>query len=256
MTLAFSPDELLSTTRSVRKRLDFNRPVSRELIEECLELALQAPNGSNLQLWQWLVVDDRALVGRVAELYNEAIAWYSEQVNSGEEGMYANGPPRRFEQMTESVMHLAQNLHRAPALVIPCIAGRLERASVFHQASMWGSILPATWSFMLALRSRGLGSAWTTVHLHREKETADLLGRYLPGGLYDRQRVPTRASRTRLERPALESMVGESLTTLATHEPLCPGRKAADPGRNRGGAGATLIATRSAEGTSCALSRS
>ncbi|MFP6605857.1 MAG: nitroreductase family protein [Myxococcota bacterium] len=176
MTLAFSPDELLSTTRCVRKRLDFNRPVSRELIEECLELALQAPNGSNLQLWQWLVVDDRALVERVAELYNEAIAWYSEQVNSGEEGMYANGPPRRFEQMTESVMHLAQNLHRAPALVIPCIAGRLERASVFHQASMWGSILPATWSFMLALRSRGLGSAWTTVHLHREKETADLLG--------------------------------------------------------------------------------
>jgi len=188
VTPPFSSDELLSTTRSVRKRLDFERPVSRELIEECLELALQAPNGSNLQLWQWVVVDDRALIERLAGLYNDAITWYSEQVNSGEEGMYANGPPPRFEQMTESVMHLAQNLHRSPALVIPCIAGRLERASVFHQASMWGSILPATWSLMLALRSRGLGSAWTTVHLHREKETADLLGipyqQYTQAGLF------------------------------------------------------------------------
>ncbi len=168
-------DEVLTTTRSVRRRLDFERPVPRELIEECLDLALQAPNGSNLQLWQWVVVDDRALVEQVARLYNDALAWYSEQVNSGQEAMYASGPPPRFEQMTESVMHLAKNLHRSPALVIPCIAGRLERAGVFQQASMWGSILPATWSFMLALRSRGLGSAWTTVHLHREKETADLL---------------------------------------------------------------------------------
>ena len=188
MTLPFSPDELLTTTRSVRRRLDFDRPVPRELIEECLDLALQAPNGSNLQLWQWVVVDDRALVEEVARLYNEALATYSEQVNSGQEGIYAQGPPARFEQMTESVMHLAKNLHRSPALVIPCIAGRLERAGVFQQASMWGSILPAVWSFMLALRSRGLGSAWTTVHLHREKETADLLGipyeQYTQAGIF------------------------------------------------------------------------
>jgi nitroreductase len=172
----------------VRRRLDFDRPVPRELIEECLDLALQAPNGSNLQLWQWVVVDDRALVEKVARLYNDALAGYSEQVNSGQEGMYAKGLPPRFEQMTESVMHLAQNLHRSPALVIPCIAGRLERAGIFQQASMWGSILPATWSFMLALRSRGLGSAWTTVHLHREKETADLLGipyeQYTQAGIF------------------------------------------------------------------------
>ena len=188
MTLPSSPDDLLTTTRSVRRRLDFERPVPRELIEECLDLALQAPNGSNLQLWQWVVVEDRALVEEVARLYNEALAWYSEQVNSGQEGMYAKGPPSRFEQMTESVMHLAENLHRSPALVIPCIAGRLERAGVFQQASMWGSILPATWSFMLALRSRGLGSAWTTVHLHREKETADVLGipyeQYTQAGIF------------------------------------------------------------------------
>jgi nitroreductase len=188
MPLALTPDELLSTTRSVRKRLDFDRPVARELIEECLDLALQAPNGSNLQLWQWVVVDDRALVGQVARLYNDAIAEYSEQVNAGGESLYASGPPPRFGEMTESVLHLARNLHRAPALVIPCIAGRLERLGVFHQASLWGSILPATWSFMLALRSRGLGSAWTTVHLHREKETADLLGipfeRYTQAGIF------------------------------------------------------------------------
>ena len=188
MTLPQTADEVLTATRSVRRRLDFDRPVPRALIEECLDLALQAPNGSNLQLWQWLVVDDRKLIEEVARLYNEAISWYSEQVNSGQENVYASGPPARFEQMTESVLYLAENLHRSPALLIPCIAGRLDRASVFHQASMWGSILPATWSFMLALRSRGLGSAWTTVHLHREKETADLVGipyeEYTQAGLF------------------------------------------------------------------------
>jgi nitroreductase len=184
--LRLTPDELLTTTRSVRKRLDFERAVPRATIEACLEIALQAPNGSNLQLWQWLVVDDREAVAKIAGLYNEAVAEYAKLYAADTSRLGASRAPG-FERMTESVMHLAQNLHRAPALVIPCMVGRMEKQGVFQQASLWGSILPAVWSFMLALRSRGLGSAWTTVHLHREKEVAGLLGvpaHYTQAGLF------------------------------------------------------------------------
>jgi len=187
MTLPLTPDELLTTTRAVRKRLDFEKPVSRGLIEECLEVALQAPNGSNMQLWRWVVVDDRNTIEKLAGLYNEAIEEYSKLYDSGELGEKARQAPG-FDRMTESVMHLAQNLHRSPTLVVPCIAGRLETQSIFSQASLWGSVIPAIWSFMLALRSRGLGSAWTTVHLHREKEAATLLDipytHYTQAGLF------------------------------------------------------------------------
>jgi len=187
MALQLSTDELLTTTRTVRKRLDFEKPVSRQVIQDCLDLALQAPNGSNLQQWRWLVVDDPERIGRLAALYNEAIAEYSKQYI--EEGFAKTpGVDPAFDRMNESVAHLAENLHRSPALVIPCMPGRMEDAEIFDQASQWGSLLPATWSFMLALRSRGLGSAWTTVHLHREKEAAELLdipeGRWTQAGLF------------------------------------------------------------------------
>ena len=187
MTLSLSPDELLSTTRAVRKRLDLAKPVERAVIEECLDLALQAPNGSNLQLWQWVVVDDRAQIAALAKLYNEAIEDYSREYDSDRLRMGAGAAPG-FDRLTESVMYLAENLHRVPALVVPCIIGRMDSVGVFHQASQWGSVLPAVWSFMLALRSRGLGSAWTTVHLNREKQAADVLGipyeRYTQAGLF------------------------------------------------------------------------
>ena len=173
--LEMTPDQLLTTTRSVRRRLDLERPVQRALVEACLDLALQAPNGSNLQRWQWVVVDDRAVIEQVAGLYNEALAGYAAEVNRGEVQGYEPQSVPGMDRMTESVMHLAQHLHRVPVLVVPCFAGRMEGAGIFEQASLWGSILPAAWSFMLALRSRGLGSAWTTVHLHREREVARVL---------------------------------------------------------------------------------
>ncbi len=187
MALQLTSDELLTTTRTVRKRLDFERPVPRQIIQDCLDLALQAPNGSNLQQWRWLVIDDPERIGRLATLYNEAIAAYSKQYI--EKGFSkAPGVDPAFDRMNESVAHLAENLHRSPALVIPCMPGRMENAKIFDQASQWGSLLPAIWSFMLALRSRGLGSAWTTVHLHREKEAAELLGipdtRWTQAGLF------------------------------------------------------------------------
>jgi nitroreductase len=187
MARSITTDELLTTTRAVRKRLDFERPVPRELIRECLDIALQAPNGSNLQQWRWIVVDERERIEGLARLYNEAIEEYSKEYAS--QGLASKrGKDPAFDRMNESVMHLAENLHNSPALVIPCFPGRMESQSVFNQASQWGSVLPAIWSFMLALRSRGLGSAWTTVHLHREKQAADLLGipadRYTQAGLF------------------------------------------------------------------------
>jgi nitroreductase len=186
--MTLTPDELLTTTRAVRKRLDLERPVPRAVIEECLDLALQAPNGSNLQLWQWVVVDDRELVAGLAKLYNESVEEYSKVYDADRAAKNMGGQVPGFDRMTESVMYLAENLHRVPALVIPCMVGRMEKLGVFHQASLWGSVLPAVWSFMLALRSRGLGSAWTTVHLHRERQAAELLGvpyeHYTQAGLF------------------------------------------------------------------------
>lgn len=179
MTLDLSIDALLTTTRTVRKRLDLERPVARKLIEECLEVALQAPNGSNHQQWRWIVLDDRATIERAAAIYVTAIEEYSADIAAGREQYLQGGS--RHEQIGESVAHLKSNMHRVPTLLIPTLADRFGvhrkgTSSTYHDASQWGSILPAVWSFMLALRSRGLGSAWTTIHLRREREMADLLG--------------------------------------------------------------------------------
>jgi nitroreductase len=175
MVLNLNADELLTTTRSVRRRLDLERPVPRAVVEECLSLALHAPNGSNQQYWQWVVIDDPAVRAAVAQKYCEGMDDQIKLLSTG------TGPAVDYsgadqQRISVSVYHLRDNMHRVPVLVIPTIAGRLDGAGIFMQASMWGSILPATWSFMLALRSRGLGSAWTTVHLHREREVAEILG--------------------------------------------------------------------------------
>ena len=172
-------DELLTTTRSVRKRLDLERPVSRSVIEECLALALQAPNGSNHQQWRFVVLDDPEKIAAAAEIYRAAMAQYTADIDAGREQYLRGG--QRAEQIGASVAHLRENLHRVPALLVPTLRDRFGThrkgtAGTYHEASQWGSIAPAVWSFMLALRSRGLGSAWTTIHLLREREMADLLG--------------------------------------------------------------------------------
>ncbi|CAA0114308.1 Uncharacterised protein [Halioglobus japonicus] len=188
MTLNLSADQLLTTTRSVRKRLDFDRAVSRDIIQQCLEIAFQAPNGSNLNTWKWVVVDDPGIIEKISGLYNQGtedfIATLGDAV--GENYMGADIPG--FQGINDSVEYLRQNLHRAPAILFPLISGRVEQGGVFWQASSYGSILQATWSFFLALRERGMGSAWTTAHLWREKEMAELLGipyeRYTQVGLF------------------------------------------------------------------------
>ncbi len=166
-------DELLSTTRTVRKRLDLARPVPREVVQACIDVAIQAPNGSNQQFWHWIVVDDAQLKARVADIYRAGLA--AQVANPGWMQHIDHTPPEQ-QRIAGSVDYLATHLHEVPAIVIPVIEGRVEGKDLFTQASLWGSILPAVWNFMLALRARGLGSAWTTVHLHKAQEMAELLG--------------------------------------------------------------------------------
>ncbi len=187
MHLDLSADDVLKTTRSVRKRLDFDRPVDRSVVTECIDIALQAPTGSNTQGWQWMVIEDAAKKKAIADYYAANFAAYA----SMEGPKYAEGDVRAEsrERVVSSAQYLADNFHRAPYLVIPLIQGRLgEGLNTTMQAGAWGSILPAVWSFMLALRNRGLGSAWTTLHLPNEAEVAELLGipyeKYTQAGLF------------------------------------------------------------------------
>jgi len=169
-------DRLLTTTRSVRKRLDLRRPVERAVIERCIEIALQAPTGSNAQGWHFLVVTDPAKKKGLRDLYKKGFDLYLN--NDAFRPKYDAVDPRAAQQpkVESSATYLAEHMHEVPVLVIPCIEGRVEQGGVLAQASIYGSILPAAWSFMLALRARGLGSAWTTLHLMYEKDAAKILG--------------------------------------------------------------------------------
>jgi nitroreductase len=159
-----SVDHVLTTTRSVRKRLDLGRPVPPAVIQECIEIAVQAPNGGNRGGYHFLIVTDAAKRARVAEAYARAFAAFLVPARE----RYGAG-------VFESASYLAEHLHEVPVHVIPCMDGRVEHEPAFRQATRYGSILPAAWSLMLALRARGLGSAWTTLHLMYEKEIAALL---------------------------------------------------------------------------------
>lgn len=193
MPLNLSPDELLSTTRSVRKRLDFDRPVEPEIIRECLELALQAPSGGNRQGWHFIVVTDPEKRLALGQLYKQAWDIYRkwslpnpDAPKDADAPQDADTPPEpespdlaAAKRMVSSAAYLAEHLHEVPVLLIACVEGRVENATpmpTFQQASTFGSILPAVWSFMLAARARGLGTCWTTLHLMFEEQAAQVLG--------------------------------------------------------------------------------
>ncbi|WP_129670786.1 nitroreductase family protein [Candidatus Chloroploca sp. Khr17] len=164
-------DHLLTTTRSVRKRLDLTRPVEPELIERCLEIATQAPSGSDRQRWHFVVITDATLRQSIAEIYRRSFAAYFGAPQGPHGGRYT--PTNALQA---SAIYLAEHFHEIPVMVLFCYEGRVEEQGVTAQASLYGSILPAAWSFMLALRSRGLGAVWTTLHLQEEAEVAALLG--------------------------------------------------------------------------------
>jgi nitroreductase len=166
-------DRLLTTTRAVRKRLDLARPVEREVLLECLRLGLQAPSGGNVQPWRWMIVDDPDKRAGLADLYRRA---YEPYIALQREAIVSAGGSDD-NAILRSSDHLAEHLAEVPVHVIPCLLGRLpDDAGVVGTAGFYGSILPAVWSFMLALRSRGLGSAFTTLHLAHEREAGELLG--------------------------------------------------------------------------------
>jgi len=166
MHLDLSADELLTTTRAVRKRLDFERPVEREVLLECLAIATQAPSGSNSQQWQWLFVTDDDKKRALAEIYNKVFS----RVYSPEAAAAMDAGRQR---VWSSAQYLAQHFHEVPVMLIPCHRGRPNDG---NQAGYWGSLLPAAWSFCLAARERGLGTAWTSMHLMYEQEAAEVVG--------------------------------------------------------------------------------
>ena len=176
--LRLSADDLLSTTRAVRRRLDLDRPVDESLVTQCLALAIQAPSPSDEQRWHFVVVRDSRTRASLAELYREAAAlrdmerrWAALIAGATDEASAA-----RHRRRAESGRHLAANLHRVPVLVVPCVDGRPDDLAASDQAGFWAGIWPATWSFMLAARSRGLGTVLTTLHLAFEARAAEVLG--------------------------------------------------------------------------------
>ena len=161
-------DRLLATTRSVRRRLDLARPVEPEVIMECLDLAVQAPTASGVQRWRWMIVTDPDKRAVLADLYREGNVEFQK--------MMAGRGAHESEAFYESANFLIDHLQEVPVHVVPCIEGRAEGRGAEGAVALYASIMPAAWSFMLALRSRGLGSVWTTLHVSREQEAAELLG--------------------------------------------------------------------------------
>jgi nitroreductase len=185
MTLNLSVDEVLTTTRSVRKRLDLQKPVPRDVLLECLDLALQAPTGSNSQGWQFVFVTDAEKKKALADIYK----FNAERYLDRERPTHGDMRDDQVGAVMSSAKYLAEHFHEVPVMMVPCLAGSPDDA-VAGSAGFWGSLLPAVWSYMLALRSRGLGSAWTTLHLvgKGEKLAAEVLGipfnEYRQGGLF------------------------------------------------------------------------
>ena len=165
--LTLTPDELLTTTRAVRKRLDLDRPVSLELIREALAVALQAPSGSNRQAWQWIIITDPELKAEVAKFYTRSYLAYS-RARAAENSAQA--------RMAASANYLQEVMAQVPVLVIGAIDVDGSDLSNGNQAGLWGSLLPVAWSLALALRARGLGTTWTTLHLRYEREVAKVFG--------------------------------------------------------------------------------
>jgi nitroreductase len=176
-TLPLTPDDLLSTTRSVRRRLDLSRPVPRALIARCLELALQAPTGSNMQNWRWVVVDDPASRRAIAEQYRRGWEIYKTlPIAAGNLPTDSPGRAGLQRRIMASAQYLADHFHEVPAFLIPCITPRVADEVPVLQCSFYGSVIQAAWSFQLAARARGLGTCWTTLHLFFEREVAEALG--------------------------------------------------------------------------------
>ena len=163
-------DHLLTTTKQVRQRLDLSRPVPREVLLECIDIASHAPMGGNLERNRWLVVDDPELKAEIAKPYQAVGRPYL----AANESDHVDARQRR---VIDSATFLVDHIADVPAMVIAMRLDRLsDEAKNFEVAGYHGSVAPGVWSFQLAARARGLGSAWTTFHLVYERRIAELLG--------------------------------------------------------------------------------
>lgn len=189
--LGLTPDEVLTTTRAVRKRLNLDRDVPMDVLKECLEIATQAPTGSNAQSWQFMFVTDPEKKAKIGEYYGQVYEGYKVSPMSIHALNKETGDDKQTssqDRSASSADFLGENMGKVPAMLIPMIAGRTDgpaiegmKPGVIH-ASQMGSIIPAVWSFMLAARARGIGTAWSTLHLSFEEEIAELLG--IPYDIY------------------------------------------------------------------------
>jgi nitroreductase len=178
ISVQLTTDELLTTTRAVRRRLDFTRPVPRSLVEECLECAIQAPTSANGQYWDFVVVEDAAKKAAIGGYYRRAWDVYLGQPEPVE-GLPVEGSERAAQQarVMASAQYLVDHFHQVPIFMIPCVHPRADEAADSEaQCSLYGGVMPAAWSFQLAARARGLASCWTTLHPIFEREIAELLG--------------------------------------------------------------------------------
>jgi len=185
-------DEILRTTRSVRRRIDFDRPVEPGIIEECIAIATQAPTGIPSEAWRFLVLTEPGPKRALAELYRRALATLADA---------------RGGAIKASQQHLADHLDAMPALIVACAEGRPAPDSVPLQVAFYGSILPAAWSLMLALRARGIGATWTTLHLLHEEEAAEQLG--IPKNVTQTVLLPVGYTLNAVLRPAERRPPGE-----------------------------------------------
>ena len=176
--LDLTPDELLKTTRSVRKRLDLVKPVPMSVIDECMDLAIQAPTSTYGENWRFMIVTDPGKKKAIAEWYKKGHDLFELRQNGCEEEL--KGVHTGRNRVLSSINYLAENLKDIPVLMIPCILGRLDDEQVAYnvqyQATMYASIIPAVWNFMLAARARGMGTCWTTLHLPFEREVGNIVG--------------------------------------------------------------------------------
>ncbi|MEQ0561579.1 nitroreductase family protein [Amycolatopsis sp. NEAU-NG30] len=185
-----TPEELLTTTRTVRRRLDLNRHVPLDLVKHCIQVAMQAPSGSNTQRWHWLVVTDADRRAALGEIYRRACHEYLESPQAAAK-LFADDPVRAAVQQRvgASIEYLADRMGEVPVLVVPCLETSSPELPPGNQAGLWASLLPAVWSYMLAARSVTLGTAWTTLHLKYEREAAEVLG--LPPNVHQAALIPT-----------------------------------------------------------------
>ncbi len=171
-------DLLLTSTRSVRKRLNMNKAVPKKLVEECLNIAVQAPSATNTQKWRFFVFSKAEKKNVISRYYKKSFSIY---LSDAKKNRNVNTKSTNNAKIIESAKFLADNMEKVPLFLLFCVEGAIDKASLGQQASGYGSILPAAWSFMLAARSRGLGCCWTTLHLRYADQVAAELS--IPKGL-------------------------------------------------------------------------